>query len=51
MPFVSRLASALVTGSEKAEAMRFRQGGVVCLGRGEDGKWAVEWMVIPEILD
>ena len=50
MPFVSRLASALLSGSEKAEVVKFRQGCVVCLGRGEDGKWAVEWMVIPEIL-
>jgi phosphohistidine phosphatase len=50
MPFVSRLASVLVTGSREAEVVRFRQGGLVCLGRDEEGKWAVEWMVIPEIL-
>jgi phosphohistidine phosphatase len=50
MPFVSRLAAVLVTGSREAEVVRFRQGGLVCLGRDEEGKWAVEWMVIPGIL-
>ena len=50
MPFLSKLASALVAGSESADAVAFRQGGVVCLERFEDGAWGVAWMMVPELL-
>jgi len=48
MPFVGRLASLLLTGSEQAGVVRFTQGCVVCLGRDQDGKWLIEWMITPE---
>ena len=50
LPFLSKLASALVANSESADVIRFQQGGVVCLERNEDLAWSVRWMVIPELL-
>jgi phosphohistidine phosphatase len=49
MPFLSKLASQLLAGSESAGTVRFRQGGIVCLGYDKDTGWQVEWMVTPEI--
>jgi phosphohistidine phosphatase len=50
LPFLGKLASALLTGSESQNLLSFRQGGVVCLNRNEDRTWQVAWMVIPDIL-
>jgi len=50
MPFLGRLASLLLTGSESAETVRFRNGGIVCLERNEQGRWQIDWVVTPQIL-
>lgn len=50
LPFLDRLASALVAGSESAGVVAFRQGGVVCLERGREGEWRALWAMIPEVL-
>jgi phosphohistidine phosphatase len=50
IPFVEKLASLLVAGSESARVVAFRQGGVVCIERADDSSWAVLWAVTPEIL-
>ncbi len=50
LPFLAKLASELLTGSEATEVVAFRQGGIVCIERGRDGAWRVLWMVTPEIL-
>jgi phosphohistidine phosphatase len=50
LPFLGKLASTLLTGSESTNPVAFRQGGVVCLQRKEDQTWQVVWMVIPDIL-
>lgn len=50
LPFLGKLASALLTGSESLNPVAFRQGGVVCLQRTEGMPWQVAWMVIPDIL-
>jgi phosphohistidine phosphatase len=50
LPFLGKLASILVAGSELADVVAFRQGGIVCLERHEEGAWRVRWMVTPEIL-
>ncbi|MGB2807314.1 MAG: phosphohistidine phosphatase SixA [Sedimentisphaerales bacterium] len=51
MPFVSKLASLLLTGREFADTVAFRQGGIVALNSSEPNQWQIEWMVIPELLD
>jgi phosphohistidine phosphatase len=50
LPFLSKLASLLLTGCESANAVAFKQGGIVCLDRSDDNKWQINWMIIPEFL-
>ena len=50
LPFMDRLASRLVAGSEEANVAAFQPGTVVCLERADDGGWALAWMVRPELL-
>ena len=49
MPFMAKLASALLAGDRKAAIVTFQQGGVCCLHRDDDG-WHVAWMVVPAVL-
>ena len=50
MPFVSKLASLLLTGREFADTVAFRQGGIVALSSSGPNQWQIEWMVIPDLL-
>ena len=50
LPFLSKLASLLLTGSESADTVAFKQGGIVCLSRSENNQWQIDWMVTPELL-
>lgn len=49
LPFLSRLASVLLTGDPERAVVGFKNAGVVCLENQEDG-WMLSWGVIPEIL-
>ena len=48
LPFMSKLASLLLTGDENKASAKFVQGGVLCLS--DDDGWGVEWMVVPGIV-
>ncbi len=54
LPFLGRLASRLVAGSEEANVAAFQPGTVACLERADDGEdgggWTLAWMVRPELL-
>jgi phosphohistidine phosphatase len=50
LPFLDKLASLLLTGSESAGAVAFKNAGIVCLDRSEGNKWRLDWMIIPELL-
>jgi phosphohistidine phosphatase len=50
LPFLGKLVSLLVTGSEKNEIVEFHFGSVVCIERRDDGKWKVAWMITPTLL-
>jgi len=50
MPFMSRLASLLLTGYESPPVVTFVNAGLVCLERTEDGRWQVEWLITPDLL-
>ncbi len=47
MPFVAKLASLLLTGSEFSGTIAFKQGSIVCLNYSDECKWQVEWMITP----
>lgn len=51
LPYMGRLAAALIAGSDSIPVVAFQQGGVVCLERDEGDAWRVRWMVTPDILD
>jgi phosphohistidine phosphatase len=50
MPFVSKLASLLLTGSESSGTVAFRQGGIVCLNYSGENQWQLNWMITPDLL-
>ena len=51
LPFMSKLASRLLTGDEDETLVHFNPGSVACLERGENGGgWTVLWFVRPELL-
>ncbi len=47
LPFMSRLVSYLTNGDPEQSLVRFRMGGIVCLG-DEEG-WQIEWAITPEL--
>ena len=50
LPFLSRLASYLVTGDPDMPVFRFQNGGIVCLDRNpETGRWVITWALMPHI--
>lgn len=50
LPHLAKLTSHLLTGNESTNIARFRQGGVVCLSRMEGEEWAIDWMIVPDII-
>ncbi len=49
LPYMSRLASLLLTGDSDRAAFEFGPSSVLCLRRHEDNRWAVQWMLGLEI--
>jgi phosphohistidine phosphatase len=50
LPHLGRLAAVLLSGNKERNVINFQMGGVVRLRRREAGQWAVDWMVVPEII-
>jgi len=50
LPFLEKLASFLVCGDEGAKAVMFRYGAILCLEKKESGRWAVDWVLKPEMV-
>ena len=50
LPFLSRLASVLLGGCESSDTVAFQNGGIVCLCRGEQDRWQIEWLVTPQLI-
>ena len=50
LPHLGKLASLLLTLNGSEDVVKFRNGGITCLERDESGRWAVQWVVSPEII-
>ncbi len=50
MPFMAKLATLLLTGYDTPSVIAFKNAGIVCLGRTDDNRWQVEWVVTPDLL-
>ena len=51
LPFLGKLVSLLVSGSEANEIVEFHFGCIVCIERRDNGKWKIAWVVRPALLD
>jgi phosphohistidine phosphatase len=49
LPFLEKLTSFLLCGDENVRLVLFRYGAIVCLDQKEDKKWAVRWILTPEM--
>jgi phosphohistidine phosphatase len=50
LPFMSRIASLLLTGDPDRAAFEFGPASVLCLKRHEGNRWSVQWMLGPEMV-
>ena len=50
MPFMGKLAAHLLTGNSGLQLVVFKPGSMLCLERDENGRWAMAWMLRPELL-
>lgn len=50
LPFLSRLASLLLTGDRDGDLIHFVNGGVVCLERDSTDHWRLVWAVTPDLV-
>jgi phosphohistidine phosphatase len=49
LPFLEKLTSFLLCDNENARLVLFRYGAIVCLDQKEDKRWAVRWILTPEM--
>ena len=49
LPFMAKLVAHLVVNNEIA-LTAYQPGSVVCLAKGEDEHWQIQWMLRPELL-
>jgi phosphohistidine phosphatase len=50
LPYMAMLAGLLLCGDKEKAPIDFKMGGIVCLKRFDDNRWAVEWMIVPEMV-
>jgi phosphohistidine phosphatase len=50
LPHLGRLVALLMSGDKERSVINFQKGSVVRLRRMEAGQWAVDWMIVPEII-
>jgi phosphohistidine phosphatase len=49
-PFLERLVGLLLAGDEERSVVSFHKGGLVCLTRDEASAWAIDWIIIPDLV-
>lgn len=50
LPFMERLVSFLLTGSEEPMIVKFQNAGIVCLDKSpETDRWFIKWTLMPEV--
>jgi phosphohistidine phosphatase len=50
LPHLGRLAALLMTGDKEKQVINFQMGSAVRLRRMAADQWAVDWMVVPELI-
>jgi len=49
LPFMDKLVSFLVTQDENANVVKFENGAVICLEKGDSGNYYVDWFMKPAL--
>jgi len=50
LPFMEKLTSYLVVGSDEKAIFKFQNGGIVCLDKESDSQsWIIKWTLMPDI--
>ncbi len=49
LPFLEKITSFLLCGDENARLVWFRYGAIVRLDQKEDKRWAIRWILTPEM--
>lgn len=49
LPHLSRLTALLISGDPEKEVVRFSMGGIVYLGKNDDG-WSIGWALVPRLV-
>jgi phosphohistidine phosphatase len=49
LPHLEKLGSYLITGDENIRPILFRNGAINCLEQKENKRWAVRWILTPEM--
>lgn len=50
LPFMARLVSRMVSGTEDPVVVAYRPGSVVCLEPADGIYWRLQWMIRPDLL-
>jgi phosphohistidine phosphatase len=50
LPHLGRLAALLMSGDKERKVVNFQMGGAVRLQLMEAGQWALDWMIVPNII-
>ncbi|MEJ2672787.1 MAG: phosphohistidine phosphatase SixA [Deltaproteobacteria bacterium] len=50
LPHLGKLAAILLSGDQNRNVINFQMGGALRLRRMSPYQWAVDWMVIPELI-
>jgi len=50
LPYLSRLAARLLGLGAERTVVRFQMGGVLRMDRDADARWAVGWLLVPELV-
>ena len=50
LPFLGKLASLLISGSESTNVVAFKNSGVVSIRRSEQNQWQLSWIATPGLL-
>ena len=51
LPYLSRLAARLLGLGTDRTVVQFQMGGVLRMERDDDARWAVGWMLVPELVE
>ena len=50
LPHLGRLAALLMSGNKERSVINFQMGGAVRLQHMEADQWALDWMIVPNII-